>query len=60
MTFTKKQIRDWKAYEKVRSGGRYNMFDPRAKMAAGLSREDYLFVMSNYDKLKEQAEAKAK
>jgi hypothetical protein len=56
--FTKKQIKDWKAYEKVRSGGRYNMFDPRAKIAAGLCREDYLFVMAHYEKLREQAKAK--
>lgn len=28
--FTVEQLNKWKAYERVRVGGRYNMFDPRA------------------------------
>lgn len=58
-TFTKSQIDDWKAYERVRKGGRYNMFDPRAKTAAGLSREEYMFCLKNYTELKESALALA-
>ena len=56
--FSAKHIAQWKAYEKVRKSGRHNMFDPRAQLATGLSREAFLFVMRNYSKLKE-AVAKA-
>lgn len=53
--FTAKQIADWKRYEKVRAGGKYNMFDPRARQATGLSMERYSFVMQNYSELKTAA-----
>lgn len=54
--FTAQQVRDWRAYEKVRSDGRYNMFDPRARRATRLSVAAYSFVMKNYSALKAQAE----
>lgn len=50
--FTPQQLADWKAYERVRQGGRWNMFDPRARNATRLSREEYSFVMDNYAELK--------
>jgi len=55
MTFTKQQLQDWQDYEEVRSGGRWNMFDPRARKATGLSADEYKFVMKNYVALKEAA-----
>lgn len=55
--FTERQIQDYVAFDKVRSGGRYNMFDPRARTAAGLSREEMVFVMKNFAALKEVYEA---
>ena len=51
--FTKQQLNDWKAYERVRQGGRYNMFDPRARRATKLSEERYGFVMNHYTELRE-------
>lgn len=57
--FTAEQIKDWKAYEKVRRGGRFNMFDPRARRATGLSAERYSFVINNFSELKTAAEAKS-
>lgn len=56
-TFTKEQLSDWRAYERVRKSGRYNMFDPRARQATGLDKEDYVFVMQNFSELKAVAEA---
>lgn len=50
--FTPQQLADWKAYERVRKGGRWNMFDPRARRAASLSEDKYSFVMDNYSELK--------
>ena len=52
MSFDEKQLRDFKAYEKMRKLGRYNVFDPRARRLTGLSEEAYTFVMNNYSALK--------
>lgn len=51
--FTEQQLNDWLAYERVRKGGRWNMFDPAARRAAKLGEDEYRFVMRNYSKLKE-------
>ena len=55
--FTEEQIKNWRAYERVRAGGKWNMFDPQARRAAKLSDQEYAFVMKNYSALKSQAEA---
>ena len=55
--FTDRQIRDWLEYERVRLSGRYNMFEPNARVSAGLARDDYIFCMANYSALKEVAAA---
>ena len=57
--FTAKQLQDFKAYRKVQMGGKFNMFDPRATRATGLSESEYIFVMDNYVKLKAAVEATA-
>jgi hypothetical protein len=56
--YTESEIENWKAYEAVRSEGRFNMFDPNARALTGLSRADYGFVMDNYSALKAAAEGK--
>ena len=53
--FTDKQLRNFRSYEHVRKSGHYNMFDSRARAITGLSTSDYVFVMENYEELKEQA-----
>lgn len=55
-TFTAKQIADWRAYERVRQSGRFNMYDPRARRATKLDDEVYAFVMDHYSELREAAE----
>ena len=57
MDFTKKQINQFKSYERVRKGGHYNMFSSQARTATGLTKEEYLFVMENYSELKEASNA---
>ena len=52
----KSHIDDWKAYERVRQAGLYNMFDPRARHATNLSSERYAFCMDHYSELKELTE----
>lgn len=47
---------DYMAYERVRKGGRYNMFDPRARRSTGLSQEQYLAVMKHFGKLRDRHE----
>ncbi len=46
----------FRAYEQVRRSGRYNMITEAklAAVAAGLSMDDYKFVISNYAYLKEE------
>ena len=52
MGFTQEQLAMYEAYEEVRAGGQYNMFDPRARRAAGLTEDEYLFVMENFSELR--------
>lgn len=49
-TVSRKQFRD---YVKVQRKGLYNMFDARARELTGLTKEQYSYVLSNYDKLTE-------
>ena len=53
--FTEGQLEAWRKFERVRKGGRYNMFDPHARKATGLGEESYSFVMRNYSALKDAA-----
>jgi hypothetical protein len=53
MEFTEQHIKNWGTYEKVRQSGKYNMFSSQARIATGLSRADYIFVMNNYPQLEE-------
>ena len=46
--FTQDQLADWKRYERVRVGGKWNMYDTGARLATGLSGDRYVFVMRNY------------
>lgn len=55
--FTQEDIEDWKAYEEIRETGRYNMFDPLARRATGLTLERYRFVMKWYSELQDAARA---
>jgi len=55
--FTAEQLENWVAYEAVRKGGRWNMFDPNARAATGLDRDEYTFVMRNFSALKAAAES---
>jgi hypothetical protein len=52
MTFTTEQLLHFEAYEQVRESAEYNMFDLRAAQAAGLTRDQHIFVMENYNALK--------
>jgi hypothetical protein len=51
LPFTAADLNAFRAYVKVQKSGRFNMLDPRAASAAGLSRDQMVFVMSNYNEL---------
>lgn len=55
--FTDQQIADYRSYESVRASGMFNMFDPRAQVMAGLSKDEYTFVMKNFTALRLQEDA---
>ena len=40
-------------YESVRQSGLYNMFDPRAREMTNLSKEEWITIIKEYDKLAE-------
>ena len=52
----------YKKYEQIRQSSRFNMITEAnyAAAAAGLSLEEYMFVITNYNKLKEQYENERK
>jgi hypothetical protein len=52
VAFTEKEIENWRAYEKVRASGEWNMFDVNAREATGMTRGEYWFTMRNYIALK--------
>lgn len=54
--FTKEQIVNYKLFEQVRASGRYNMYHPNARIASGLTEDEYDFVKDNFVELREQAE----
>jgi len=56
--FTDQDFADWKAFERVRAGGKWNMFSTQAWRASKLSDERYSFVMQWYSELKAAVEAK--
>lgn len=51
-TFTPEQLDHWASYESVRSSGQFNMFDNRAIRATGLSKDQFFFVVDNFNDLK--------
>ncbi len=55
MKFTPKQLRDWRAFEKVRASGRFNMLTPQAQTATRLTSKEFLFVLDNYERLEVEA-----
>jgi hypothetical protein len=57
--YTEKEINAFRAYDRVRKSGHYNMFSPQARLATGLTEEEYENVMKNFSVLKEASEARA-
>ena len=41
-------------YLDVQKSGQFNMFDVRARQAAGLSKEQFLTIIDNYDELEDK------
>ena len=54
--FDTTQMKHYFAYESVRDSGEFNMWSLQAQLATGLTTEQYLFAMRNYDDLRKQAE----
>ena len=48
----------WKSYRLVQDSGAYNMFDPNARAMTRLTKEEWIHIMENYDKLKTKYESK--
>jgi len=55
MKITKKQ---WKSYRFVQDSGAYNKFDPNARAMTHLTKEEWIHIMENYNKLETKYEPK--
>lgn len=42
------------SFEDVRQSGEYNMYDPMARISAGLDKETWITIMRNYELLKQK------
>jgi hypothetical protein len=42
---------DFKEYKRVQQSGMFNMFDPRAREMTNLSKDQWIRIMKEYDKL---------
>jgi hypothetical protein len=45
---------EWEAYLEVQESGDFNMLDPNARLTAGLERDVWLAIMSNYEELEDE------
>lgn len=54
--FTDKQIENFTKYKSVQEEGLYNMLSPQAAEAAGLTKEEHIFVMQHYSELQDAYE----
>ena len=43
--------KQFKKYEKVRKGGKWNMLHPQAEAATGLDNKAYMIIINNYVEL---------
>lgn len=59
-TFTAQELKNFRAYVKVQRSQRFNMLDPRAAQAAGLTREEVVFIIDNYAALEAAAHVQEK
>lgn len=59
-TFTAQELKNFRAYVKVQRSQRFNMLDPRAAQAAGLTREEVVFIIANYAALEAAAHVQEK
>jgi hypothetical protein len=55
MRYTEQQLQNWRAYERIRESGLFNMFDPRARDLTTMSSSEWVFCIAHYDDLKRHA-----
>ena len=57
MNITKKE---WYAYRRVQSGGKFNMLTPQAEASSGLDKKMYWYILDRYDLLADKFEKSEK
>tara|TARA_R100001163_G_scaffold65834_1_gene65476 strand:- start:12082 stop:12249 length:168 start_codon:yes stop_codon:yes gene_type:complete len=45
---------DFNAFVTIQTSGAYNMFDPRARAATGLSKDKFFKIIKEYDELEDK------
>ena len=46
----------WDEYRCIQDSGAYNMYDPNARAMTDLSKDEWIYIMKNYNSLKEKYE----
>tara|TARA_R100000808_G_C2115213_1_gene128059 strand:- start:119 stop:289 length:171 start_codon:yes stop_codon:yes gene_type:complete len=46
----------WNEYRDVQDSGMFNMFSPRAREMTSLTKDEWIYILKNYNKLKKQYE----
>ena len=46
----------FKEYRRVQDSGMFNMFDPQAREMTSLDRDEWIYIISNYDELEAEYE----
>ena len=44
----------WDEYRCIQDSGAYNMYDPNARAMTDLSKDEWIYIMKNYNSLKEK------
>ena len=53
VTMTKDKFSE---YRDIQDSGAFNMYDPNARAATSLSKDEWIYILRNYSELKEQYE----
>lgn len=56
-TFTPEQLKRFAEYVRIQRGGRFNMFDARARKMTNQTSDEWVFNMEHYDALEAAAAA---
>lgn len=58
MSELKVSAEQFEEYREIQESGMYNMFDPQARMMTSLDKEEWIYILQNYEILLKTYEGK--